>query len=507
MRRLFSVYLALLLKRARPRWWLLTGGLGVLMAMATLATTVSPWPRLASDEAGAASTGPEIVLNVQGGDCDDPMRPTSCDVGVATPFTLTVDVLGAPASGYGLLQSYVEYGALTYKKSGAVGDEVVWPDSAAVPIRHVQIAGAVGHTIANAVLPPYVKSHYTGTVLALDMNCTAAPGQVLVSLLPYLDIVAGVDGTLFVEPDGVTQVVPKVSSLTINCELPATATVPATPTSPPPPPTNTITPTPTSSEPPTPTPTPGTPLETVSSTIGANGGVLTTGIGDPVEVTLVVPQSALVSDVEITIDVFGIDDVQLPSASNDAGSFLSRAFVFSPDDLTLNLAATATFTYTDSEVAGLNEVELDVAVLDNGQWELAEVLARDTLTNTLTVSVPHFSQRQLCPDCDGDGCLNVAEEETDPGAEMTGGLRDLFHPWDFYDTNGDRRIDLPHDILGVVLRYSANPQLPYDEAYDRGEVIGEPPWTHPWNRYGPDGTIDLANDILGVIQQYQHDCT
>ena len=90
--------------------------------------------------------------------------------------------------------------------------------------------------------------------------------------------------------------------------------------------------------------------------------------------------------------------------------------------------------------------------------------------------------------------------------ETQGGLRDYKNPWDFYDAAKpkDRYIDLANDILGVILRYSANPVLPYDANYDRGPL--KEGAVHPWSLSAPDGTIDLANDILGVILQYQHDC-
>ena len=43
----------------------------------------------------------------------------------------------------------------------------------------------------------------------------------------------------------------------------------------------------------------------------------------------------------------------------------------------------------------------------------------------------------------------------------------------------------------------------YDAQFDRG------PWTgsNSWNEtQGPDGVIDLPNDILGVIMQFNHRC-
>ncbi|OGO49970.1 MAG: hypothetical protein A2148_07675 [Chloroflexi bacterium RBG_16_68_14] len=102
-------------------------------------------------------------------------------------------------------------------------------------------------------------------------------------------------------------------------------------------------------------------------------------------------------------------------------------------------------------------------------------------------------------DKDGDGCTTRRELGPD---ERLGGRRDPNNPWDFYDTNGDRRIDAPNDILGVMLRYSANPALPYDPAYDRGPSAGP----NAWNTTGPDGRINASNDILSVMFQYQHNC-
>jgi hypothetical protein len=109
-------------------------------------------------------------------------------------------------------------------------------------------------------------------------------------------------------------------------------------------------------------------------------------------------------------------------------------------------------------------------------------------------------------DGDGDGCTNGREAGLD---ETSGGLRDPKNPWDFYDVLGpggalpkDRKVDLPNDVLGVILRYSPTGAPPYDVAFDRGPQAG----AHPWNMSAPDGVIDLANDILGVILQYLHNC-
>ena len=109
-------------------------------------------------------------------------------------------------------------------------------------------------------------------------------------------------------------------------------------------------------------------------------------------------------------------------------------------------------------------------------------------------------------DTDGDGCRDGAEEGTD---EMFGGLRDSLNPWDFYDVLGpdggppDQIIDLPNDILGVILRFAPLGTEPtYDVTFDRGPQIG----ANVWNMSAPDGVIDLPNDILGVILQFNHNC-
>ncbi len=66
----------------------------------------------------------------------------------------------------------------------------------------------------------------------------------------------------------------------------------------------------------------------------------------------------------------------------------------------------------------------------------------------------------------------------------------------------DGIIDLPNDILGVILHFSPTGAPPYDVRFDRGVTIG----ANHWERAGPDGAIDLPNDILGVILQFRHNC-
>ena len=119
---------------------------------------------------------------------------------------------------------------------------------------------------------------------------------------------------------------------------------------------------------------------------------------------------------------------------------------------------------------------------------------------TLIVSTDPFES-----DTDADGCSDGQELSEDA---TTGGQRDPLNPWDFYDVLGegggppDGLIDLPNDILGVILRFSPQGQAPYDVAFDRGVSSGP----NAWNMTAPDGVIDLPNDILGVILQFNHSC-
>ena len=128
-----------------------------------------------------------------------------------------------------------------------------------------------------------------------------------------------------------------------------------------------------------------------------------------------------------------------------------------------------------------------------------------------------FQTKLLEPgDTDGDGCSDQRENGID---ETLGGQRDFKNPWDFYDVLGpgamlpkDGVIDLPNDILSVMLHFSPTGYTPGEpsivgniifDAFDRGPQTG----ANVWNMGPPDGVIDLPNDILGVILQVGHSCT
>ena len=109
-------------------------------------------------------------------------------------------------------------------------------------------------------------------------------------------------------------------------------------------------------------------------------------------------------------------------------------------------------------------------------------------------------------DFDGDACPDATE--------LTGERpRDPFNPYDSYDVNGDGVVDLTNDIAGVLHHYAPDgysdtqhdhpptgpgPEDDFYADFDRSPLPG----SNPWNLGPPDGVIDLPNDILAVILQF-----
>lgn len=196
--------------------------LALLLPVVALATLVAlaVWLRTDAGSTQAASGGPEMALTVKSSSGVFACEPGKCEVGLGETFTLAVEVVQAPANGYVLAQTFIQYGPdLTYDKAASAADEVVWPDCDASALARGQPdAGEnVRHGCLTGFFPPVPKSNFTGNIVEIDLNCTVTLSQHLVELLPHGDPVAGMDGALFVEPDGVTQHVPKVNDLTVNC--------------------------------------------------------------------------------------------------------------------------------------------------------------------------------------------------------------------------------------------------------------------------------------------------
>ncbi len=168
--------------------------------------------------------GSAMHLTVEGGDCDQPERPANCTVVVGTSFTLSVNASVAPANGYILAATYVDFGDdLIYGPAEEPVDEVVWPDCVpAVLISGRDNPGFVNHGCISGLTEP-VASMHIGALVDLSFTCSSEPSSTLVELLPYNDPVAGTSGTLFVEFGSNIQIVPELGNLTIDCVSPAQA--------------------------------------------------------------------------------------------------------------------------------------------------------------------------------------------------------------------------------------------------------------------------------------------
>ena len=103
-------------------------------------------------------------------------------------------------------------------------------------------------------------------------------------------------------------------------------------------------------------------------------------------------------------------------------------------------------------------------------------------------------------DQDDDGVPTERELQDD----IACGRRDPYNKNDYYDVSipRDGVIDLPNDILGVILHFAPGGYPPGDENWDRPPVMAGSGLGSTWNRGTPDGVIDLPNDILGVILQF-----
>ena len=198
------------------------------------------------DGASAVSGGPEMRLTANGCTVD-------CSFATSESFTLAVDIVTAPATGYVLAQSFIDYGDdLIYDIDGqTVEDEIVWTDlDTRVAFRVSFGAGLIYHGGLSG-LGRLAVSTYIGNFVEIKMTCTADDTSTQVDLLPLGDQQTVTSGTAFAEGDLHTLVRPKVSGLVIHCGVGGPLD---TPTRTPP---QTSTPAPPPTPPPTLTPLPG----------------------------------------------------------------------------------------------------------------------------------------------------------------------------------------------------------------------------------------------------------
>jgi hypothetical protein len=128
--------------------------------------------------------------------CDDPEKPTKCDVPAATEFGLSVFLNRPPSEGYVAFQTLLFYGRLRYNPATFADEEIVWPNSA-LPLRArlgggppTGTEGGVQHASLTAAVPPYRVSTYRGSLVEISISCSVQPQAFTVAILsvwpPYV---------------------------------------------------------------------------------------------------------------------------------------------------------------------------------------------------------------------------------------------------------------------------------------------------------------------------------
>jgi alkaline phosphatase D len=108
-----------------------------------------------------------------------------------------------------------------------------------------------------------------------------------------------------------------------------------------------------------------------------------------------------------------------------------------------------------------------------------------------------LAQGQL--DSDGDGCRDAEERGDDA---RRGGRRDPHDRWDFYDVNGDRRVDARDAITVARALGAVSGDGRYDPILDRSRPAGA---SQPEDLGPPDGVINM-DDFFLVLGQAGHAC-
>lgn len=204
MHRLTQVKAARLLALSVP--------LAAVLALLALAWGLSP-------ERASAQSEAEMVLSIDGDDVDCDSSGT-CEVPLGGDFTATVEITMAPPDGYILAQTTIDYGTnVTYNQTEEITEELVWPDIGGpeITLRGSTGEGIVNHGGLTGLLPPLPVSTYEGPFVVLSFTCTDEYTLNNLRLLPYEDPVAGTNGAVFTDPDGIRQITPVVNSLVVNC--------------------------------------------------------------------------------------------------------------------------------------------------------------------------------------------------------------------------------------------------------------------------------------------------
>lgn len=135
----------------------------------------------------------QFSLNVHRpeGLCDDPEKPTVCDIPAASEFGLSMSLNRTPPEGYIGAQTALFYGELRYNPTMFAEDEVVWPDSG-IAVRGspggrtpTGSEGTILHGSISGGTPPLHVSTYRGSLIQVSLTCSVQPQTFTLALLPY----------------------------------------------------------------------------------------------------------------------------------------------------------------------------------------------------------------------------------------------------------------------------------------------------------------------------------
>lgn len=153
---------------------------------------------------------------------------------------------------------------------------------------------------------------------------------------------------------------------------------------------------------PTPTPTP-TPVTTTTGTVSitsTTGGSTTTTASDQSTARLDIPVGAVTQATTFVVNpvatsTFQQEVAKLPSDKTIVGSNMFD-FTASAAGVSVTLfqqAVTMTFTYTDTQIVGLDESQLQIQYYDQAQQKWVAIPSTvNTATNTITMTINHFTR-------------------------------------------------------------------------------------------------------------------
>ena len=520
----------------------------------------------------AAGASDVMAFTAKGEDCDDPVQPTVCTVPLGAAFLLSVSIIDAPDAGYTALQSKIDYGSLVYTPR-PVAEEDFWPSGFFVrtPSSPTGTEGVVAHTGVNfsttfytgkiveiiltcsATLGSFVinmipysagdtfgagfkvgASNVPAKTAPLTVNCgaplTVEGGGTLEGGVLY--VLADERLHWLCDPENPSQdVVIRMFYPWGSQDIAGTGATYLTVDMP-------------------------LDLERVECIAVPGGGEGAAGS----EVLYGQDTQSVAPNIQGQVKYIGLnvslanvqleylngmtwvvpgasDPLFLSPAENPGEASWSGGFGWNVASGTYRVRVTKTGCTENLSVQFQppEEVELAIACPDTDGDTIPDYGETGAAGGTGTSPSNPDSDGDTIPDgqddCDLDSFSNLAEVqlgsipcypenlESDLDGcnnleelgfnEEAGGRRNPSNPYDFYDTDGNKLIDLFIDIFGVAGLFGADADsLPpgepdgYDATYDRSAPIG----SDPWDMGAPDGLIDLFIDIFGVAFQFGHSC-